>query len=118
MRAEDLAQLLAETPAKLSGWKAQARQLSLLLVAARIEGAVSDDLHATIERTCSDLYDEIQLCSAATKQVAETSQAAAAELAPLEDELRLVLLQITELSTALYAIHSGQVEVPPAITAQ
>ena len=76
---------------------------------------MSDDLHATIERTCSDLYDEIELCSAASKQVAETSPAAAAELAPLEDGLRLALLDITELSTQLYAIHSGRVEVPPAI---
>ena len=79
---------------------------------------MSDDLHATIERTCSDLYDEIELCSAATKQVAETSPAAAAELAPLEDGLRLALLDITELSTQLYAIHSGRVEVPPAIAAR
>src|SRR3569833_726123 len=99
MRAEDLAYLQAESPRTLSGWKAQARQLSLLLVAARTEGVASYNLNSMIERTCSDLYNEIQLCTEATKRVAETSQAAAAELTPVEDAVRLVLLEITELST-------------------
>jgi hypothetical protein len=103
----ELAALLAETPAKLRAWRDQAQQLSLMLVPARINGAVSDELHASIEHTCSAIYGEIEMCSATTKSVAETSAAAAAELAPLENALRLVLLEITELSTELYAIHSG-----------
>ena len=116
MNSTELADLVAETPAKLSAWKDQARQLSLLLVPARIEGTVSEDLHATIERTCTAIYDEIELCSAASKRLALTSPAAAAELAPLDDALRLALLEITELATEFYAIHSGVAEAKLSIS--
>ena len=107
MDGAKLAALLADAPSRIAGWRAQAQQLTQLLVPARIEGHISDDLHVTIERTCGDIYAQIEACSAITKDVAETSPDAAAELAPIDDALRLVLLEITELSTELYAIRSG-----------
>lgn len=110
MDGAQLAVLMADTPARIAGWRAQAQQLTQLLVPARIEGHVSDDLHMTIERTCTAIYSEIEAVSAITKDVGQTSSTAAAQLAPIEDALRLVLLEITELSTELYALRSG---VPP-----
>jgi hypothetical protein len=107
INSTELAELLADTPAKLSAWKDQAAQLSLLLVPARIEGTVSVELYATIERTCSAIYEEIAVCSAAVGRLAETNAAAAAELAPVDDALRLALLEFTELAAELYAIRSG-----------
>ena len=110
MNGAELGELLAATPSNLSAWRDQAHQLALLLVAAPIDGRVSDDLHVSIERTCTAIYDEIETCSAAIKAVAETSADAAADLAPLNSALRLVLMEITELGTEFYAIHSGKVE--------
>ncbi|MEO8756547.1 MAG: hypothetical protein ABI398_02175 [Devosia sp.] len=107
MDGATLSVLMADTPTRIAGWRAQAQQLTQLLVPARIEGHVSDDLHVTIERTCTAIYSEIEAVSAITKDVAKTSAEAAAQLAPIEDVLRLVLLEITELSTELYAIRSG-----------
>ena len=107
MDGAKLAALMADTPARIAGWRVQAQQLTLLLVPARIDGKISDELHVAIERTCTAIYSEIEACSAITKDVAETSPEAAAELAPIEDALRLVLLEITELATELYAIRSG-----------
>ncbi|MEO6014222.1 MAG: hypothetical protein ABIQ30_11650 [Devosia sp.] len=110
MNGAELNELLAAIPAKLSAWRDQGQQLALMLVAARIDGRVSDDLHVSIERTCTAIYDEIESCSAVIKRVAETSADAAADLAPLDSALRLVLMEITELGTEFYAIHSGKVE--------
>ena len=70
--------------------------------------------HESIERTCSAIYAEIAALSAVTSEVSATSVAAAAELAPLNEELRLVLLEITELSTELYAV--GSPSAPPDLS--
>jgi hypothetical protein len=51
------------------------------------------------------------------RNLAETNVDAAAELALLDDELRLALLEITELSAELYAIHSGVVRTELVIAA-
>jgi hypothetical protein len=115
MNSSELARLLADTPSQIATWNDQARQLSLLLVPARIEGRVSVELHAMIEGTCSAIYKEIEVCSGTVRRLAQDSPAAAAELAPLEDALRLALLEITELSTELYAVHSGATATKLAI---
>src|SRR4051812_27266240 len=107
MDGPKLAARMADAPSRIAAWRAQAQQLKQLLVPARIEGHVSEDLHVQIERTCTAIYTEIEDCSATIKDVAATSISAAAELAPINDALHLVLLEITELSTELYAIRSG-----------
>jgi hypothetical protein len=112
VNATRLAKLLADTPAKIDAWRGQARQLTQLLVPARIEGKVSEELHVTIEQTCTAIYSEIETCSAVTKELSETSLAAAAELAPINDALRLILLEVTELSTELYAVGSRHSQAP------
>jgi hypothetical protein len=106
MTGAQLAELLADTPAKIEGWRAQARQLNQLLVPARIEGGISEDLHVTIERTCIAISSEIEACSAVTQELSKTSVQAAADLAPINDALQLVLLEVTELSTEFYALGS------------
>jgi len=117
MDKSELAPFLAAEGAKLAGWRDQAHQLSLLLVPARIEGDVSEELHATIEQTCSALYVEIERCREKQEALAAEDVDLTNELAALEDDLRLVLLEITELSTEFYAIRSGLSETDIAIPA-
>ena len=107
MDSSDLAAFLAAARAKLASWKDQGRQLSLLLVPARIEGAVSEELYATIVRTCSALYVEIERCHEKKAALTKDEIELASEIAALEDDLRLALLEVTELSSQFYAIRSG-----------
>ena len=101
-----LAATLEETPSKIIAWKGQASQLDHLVQAAQITGGVSDELLTVTERTASSIYAEISKCAEVIANVAAASPEAASQLASLNDALHLVLLEITELSTKLYAVRS------------
>jgi hypothetical protein len=101
-----LAAVLGETPDKVAAWRGQAGHLKHLLATAEAGGTVSDELLQSVEATCGSIYGEIDKCSEIVRKVGAASPEAASQLAPLEDTLRLVLLEITELSTQMYAIRS------------
>jgi hypothetical protein len=103
---------------KVDAWKHQASQLKHLVTTAETVGEVSDDLLAAAEGTCSSIYAEIAKCAEVIKTVGETSPQAASQLAPLDDALHLVLLEVTELTTGLYAVRSRLGKAPtPALPA-
>lgn len=52
------------------------------------------------------IHAEITMSAEVIKTVAATSLEAAAQLAALDDALHLVLLEVTELTTQLYAVRS------------
>jgi hypothetical protein len=110
----ELASLLKDTAAKIRAWRAQVEQLRLLVDAARITGGVSESLLVSVEETAGSIHDEIATYAEITRNVASTSLAAASDLAPGSDALHLVLLEVTELSTQLYAARSqlGRIEEP------
>ena len=101
-----LASVLEDTPAKIDAWRSQALQLDHLVTTAEVTGAVSDDLLQTAEATCTSIYAEIAKCAEVIKAVATTSHDAASQLAALDSALRLALLEITELTSKLYAVRS------------
>lgn len=107
-----LASILRDTPSKIDAWKSQASQLKHLVTAAEVTEGVSDGLLNTAEATCTSIYAEIAKCADVIKTVAATSPQAASQLAALDDALHLVLLEVTELTTELYAVRSRLVKVP------
>ncbi|MEO6395925.1 MAG: hypothetical protein ABIO40_08450 [Devosia sp.] len=110
-----LAGVLEETPGKIDAWRSQALQLKHLVTTAEITGKVSDELLQSAEATCTSIYAEMVKCAEVIETVAATSQEAASQLAGLGDTLRLVLLEITELITELYAVRS-RLQRPPIST--
>lgn len=109
-----LASVLEDTPAKIDAWRSQASQLKHLVTTANVAGGVSDELLNSAERTCTAIYAEIAKCAEVIKTVAASSPHAASQLAALDDALHLILLEITELTTQLYAMrsHLGAVAAP------
>jgi len=101
-----LARTLKDVPEKITGWRAQAVQLEHLVAAAEAGGIVTDELLLATERNCTSIRDEIANCSDVVGTVAGVSPVAASELAAVGDALQLVLLEVTELSTQLYAMRS------------
>ena len=104
----ELASLLHDTAPKIEGWRAQAEQLKALVEAARVTGNASDSLLVTVEETAASITAEISTYAEVVAALKEQSPAAAAELSPVSDALHLVLMEITELGTALYAVRSQQ----------
>ena len=109
-----LASVLEDTPAKIDAWRSQGLQLKHLVTTAGITGEVSDDLLQTAEATCTSIYAEVAKCAEVIKTVAETSPEAASQLAALDDSLRLALLEVTEVTSELYAVRS-RLKRPPQL---
>ena len=107
-----LAGVLQDTPAKIEAWRSQALQLKHLVTTAGVTGEVSDDLLLNAEATCTSMYSEVAKCAEVIKTVATTSPQAASQLAALDDSLRLALLEVTEVTSELYAVRS-RVKRPP-----
>jgi hypothetical protein len=101
-----LAGILEDTPTRIVAWRGQAAQLKHLVGSAEITGHVSDELLHATEQTCASIYAEIAKTAEVVQVVALTSLQAASQLAPLDDALHLVLLEVTELTTELYAVRS------------
>ena len=64
-----------------------------------------------LERTASDIYEEIATFNKLVPEIATESPNAAAELTAVGEALQLVLLDITETGTQMYSVRS--VEVTP-----
>jgi hypothetical protein len=109
-----LASVLRDEPAKIDAWRSQASQLKHLVAGAEVAGTVSDDLLTSVEGTCTSIYQEIRKCARVIATVSTNSPDAASQLAALDDALHLVLLEVTELTTELYAVRSrvGKVVTP------
>ncbi len=101
-----LASVLEGTPSRIDAWRAQAAQLKHLVSTADITGEVSDELLRATEQTCDSIYTEIAKAGEVIKTVAATNPQAASQLASVDDALHLVLLEVTELTTELYAVRS------------
>ena len=62
-----------------------------------------------LEETATAVYTDITEFQRTVDEIATTSPAAAAQLAPVNDAIHLVLLEITELGIKLY---SSRTELP------
>lgn len=114
----EIAERLRHFGANIERWQAEAANLKQMAAASR--AAPVDEAQLTaLEETAGAIYRDINGFNDAVAEVAAKSPAAAAELAPVSDAIRLVLLEITELGVRLYSEHSGLVhsglEVEPEL---
>lgn len=104
----EIAERLRHFGANIERWQAEAANLKQMAAASR--AAPVDEAQLTaLEETAGAIYRDINGFNDAVAEVAAKSPAAAAELAPVSDAIRLVLLEITELGVRLYSEHSGLV---------
>jgi hypothetical protein len=97
----DIADRLHLTASRIAQWKLDAQRLKTILDErpGRLEPLVMLD----VEETSGAIYREIDAFEALLADVDRKSHAAAGQIAEVGDELRLTLLSITELGTAMYA---------------
>lgn len=101
----DLIERLRAMSTDISGWR---DQITTLRAASRTPEAGSDDkLLLTVEETSGRIYDGISEFDALVVDIDKTSHDAAAQIVEVGDALRLLLMEITELGTQLYALRSA-----------
>ena len=92
--------------ADLVRWRAEADRLRVLTEEALSSQQVEHEMLVNVERSAGLLYAEIETFNVLLREVAGQSPAAASELATVDDALRLLLLDVTELGTRLYSIRA------------
>lgn len=103
---QEIAERLRHFGANIEKWRAEAARLKQLAAASR-EDLVDEAQLTELEETAGSIYQDINAFNETVAEVATKSPAAAAELAPVSDAIRLVLLDVTELGVRLYSEHSG-----------
>lgn len=103
---QEIAERLRHFGANIEKWQAEAARLKQLAAASR-EEPVDEAQLTELEETAGSIYQDINSFNDTVAEVAAKSPEAAAELAPVSDAIRLVLLEITELGVRLYSEHSG-----------
>ncbi len=83
-------------------------QMIALRSASRAPDAKTDDkLLLHVEETSGKIYEGIAEFDALLADIDRKSHAAAAQIVEVGDALRLILMEITELGTQLYALRSA-----------
>jgi hypothetical protein len=103
---QEIAQRLTHFATHIDGWRNEAARLTLLVARSRQEPASEAELTA-LETTAGSIYEDLASFSATLDEISLKSPEAAADLGPVSDAIRLVLLEITELGIRLYSTHSG-----------
>lgn len=103
---QEIAERLQHFGTNIGKWRTEAARLTQLVALSRQSPADEGQL-TKLEETAGAIYDDISAFNRTVNEVAEKSPAAASELAPVSDAIRLVLLEITELGVKLYSVHSG-----------
>lgn len=96
--------------AKIEKWRQDARRIRAQANEALDTRSVQAERLLEIEETAGEIYREIAVFDEQTVLSGDTSAAIAAERAAISDALRLVLMEITELSTAMYSVRSLEPE--------
>lgn len=107
--APGLVERLHLTAARIAEWRTDAALLRGVL--AESAGPVDPELLLAIEETTGKIYREIEAFDAIVANIDKQSHSAAGLIAEVGDALRLVLMEITELGTAMYSRQSIPAEV-------
>jgi hypothetical protein len=94
----------APLAAKIEKWRDDARRFRAHANAARENKKVRADRLIEIEKTAEEIHHEISVLNARLPLAGE--MASAAKWAEDSDALRLVLMEITDLSAAMYTVRS------------
>ncbi len=101
----DLSDRLRTLAADITGWREQADGLK---AASQLPSArTDDDLLLRVEQTSGSIYGGIAAFDVLVEDVDKTSHTAAIQIVEVGDALRLLLMEITELGTQLYALRSA-----------
>lgn len=106
----DIADRLHLTASRIAQWQQDAARLQAILDErpGRLEPLVMLD----VEETSGAIYREIEAFDTLLADIDRKSHAAAGQIAEVGDALRLVLLTITELGTAMYARETADIAAP------
>ena len=107
--APGLVERLHLTAARITEWRSDAALLRGVLTDT--QGPVDPELLLAVEEATGKIYREIEAFDAMVANIDKKSHAAAGQIADVGDALRLVLLEITELGTAMYSRQSAPVAV-------
>lgn len=106
----DIAERLNLTASRIAQWQADARRLTAIL--NERPGPLESLVMLDVEETSTAIYSEIEAFDGLLVDIDLKSHAAAGQIAEVGDALRLVLLSITELGTAMYARETADVVAP------
>ena len=101
-----LADRLRPMAGKVIIWRAEAQRIRLIAMEASERSTADPAVLEGIEETAGALYKEIEQFRLLLEDTVKASPNAAGELAEIDDALRLMLMEITELGTQMYSIHS------------
>lgn len=93
-------------------WRAEATRLRDRAGSDTASSATDAESLVQVETTAGAIYDEIATFKETVLDIAATSPEAAGELAEVGEALHLLLLEITELGTQMYATRSGLEPAP------
>ncbi len=102
-----VAERLQQYGTHIGGWREDAAKLRAR--AALVSGATPAETEelVALEKTATDIHDEIAGFKETVAEIAATSPAAAGELADVGETLHLLLLEITEIGTGMYRSRSA-----------
>lgn len=89
------------TAERIAEWRADAKRLREVM--GYTTGPVDRLVLLDMEETSGAIYREIEAFDALVADIDKQSHAAAGQIAEVGDALRLVLMEITELGTAMYS---------------
>jgi chromosome segregation ATPase len=92
-------------------WARKASALKARVEEIRGASEIDEPEFLAIETSLGELHDETAAFNELVGEVSRISPAASAELAEAGDAFRLILLELTELSVALYSVRSGLNEI-------
>ncbi len=104
--AIDLTNRLRPFGDDLAGWRQAVASLRTRVQEAVDAKSIDAETLTMTERSADEIYAAIDRFDVLKAEVAEASPRAAEQLAEVGDALRLVLLEMTELTTRLYSVHS------------
>jgi len=113
-----LSERLKPFAGKIDAWRQRAAETRDLADKVVAQKSVDAATLVEIEQTGTDIRAEIAAFDKLVSEVGRISPASAAELGGIGDALRLILLEITELGTRMYAVRwqavLGTIDTPPA----
>jgi hypothetical protein len=101
-----LADRLRPMVGKVIIWRAEAQRVRLAAMEASERNTADPTVLEGIEATAGALYKEIEQFRLLLEETVQASPKAAGQLAEIDDALHLMLMEITELGTQMYSIHS------------
>ena len=111
---QELIEKLRPIGERIQHWRSEAVRIREMTDETYETNAVEATRLQQVEEIAGQIYAEIEGFDALVAEVSDESPSAAAELAVVSNALQLILLEITELGTGMYSVHSGMPIENPA----